>query len=92
MRGAKMSHTAAKEAGKKTIVKYEISFIFENSIRNRQQIKSLYKQLRTMDEFHNISKVCDLPVLSRIVASIMAILMLLNTYNGSITKIRITQY
>jgi hypothetical protein len=50
-----MSHTAAKEAGRKTIVKYEICFIFEkiqseNRLQNPQVGDNI--QLRTMNESH----------------------------------------
>jgi hypothetical protein len=50
-----MSHTAAKEAGRKTIVKYEICFIFEkiqseNRLQNPQVGDNI--QLRTMNDSH----------------------------------------
>ena len=51
-----MSHTAAKEAGRKTIVKYEICFIFKSEFNQKPttepQVGNI--QLRTMNEFHDM--------------------------------------
>ena len=52
-----MSHTAAKEAGRKTIVKYEICFIFKSEFNQKPttepQVDNI--QLRTMNEFHDMN-------------------------------------